>query len=566
MAQDELSGNGPKILGYAEAQLKKHWNDAKKVIARDLGNIWTAEVKEDFKELKKDASRLAFIFARVHSLHRTNKERYIEESRILNDILYYLNRVEAKEEWVRSLDSDLTKVIAELDFLQGRRKFLKSASKATVFTLMPSILKAFIREPGSEAVAASKTSPPRESTPMIIGALSPLNKRRALRKSTRYIILHTTEGQTQGSLAKLQRYGEAHFMLDENGRIYKIMDILKVANHAGRSMWNGLSDLNQHSIGIEIVGFYYKNLNYRQIASVRLLLMDIKKRFRISDERVLSHSMVAYGAPNIWHSRRHRGRKKCGMQFAGHVLRRQLGLSKKPNFDPDVKKGRLVEGDKYLALALYGTQEQTKAAIEYYESPNANIISPERSAWFIAPDMYDDESTVYEYPSGRRLRGNQVEDWSNIPSGTLVTLNQSVDRLPIPEESFEGFKVMGVHGKTAFEIAGNLYNEPTTIYFLMNGWIRTGKEIARQDKELRELNINFHTLGKGTKILVGYIYGGKVLKRRSAWSIAKQKWNDPSTFYILPMDAKSAKRIISGDEIESGSTGIPSGTIVIYKE
>src|SRR3989344_1841378 len=161
MAQDELSGNGPKILGYAEAQLKKHWNDAKKVIARDLGNIWTAEVKEDFKELKKDASRLAFIFARLHSLHRTNKERYIEESRILNDILYYLNRVEAKEEWVRSLDSDLTKVIAELDFLQGRRKFLKSASKATVFTLMPSILKAFIREPGSEAVAASKNSPPR---------------------------------------------------------------------------------------------------------------------------------------------------------------------------------------------------------------------------------------------------------------------------------------------------------------------------------------------------------------------------------------------------------------------
>jgi hypothetical protein len=46
---------------------------------------------------------------------------------------------------------------------------------------------------------------------------SPWNKKRAKRRETRYIILHTTEGPAKGSLHKLHRYGEAHYMVDTGG-------------------------------------------------------------------------------------------------------------------------------------------------------------------------------------------------------------------------------------------------------------------------------------------------------------------------------------------------------------
>jgi len=44
----------------------------------------------------------------------------------------------------------------------------------------------------------------------IVDYRSPRNKRRPLRPSTRYIVLHTTEGAEQGSLNKVRRYGVSH--------------------------------------------------------------------------------------------------------------------------------------------------------------------------------------------------------------------------------------------------------------------------------------------------------------------------------------------------------------------
>ncbi len=43
---------------------------------------------------------------------------------------------------------------------------------------------------------------------------SPKNKERGARSSTRFIVLHTTEGEKKGALAKLRHAGEAH---DEGG-------------------------------------------------------------------------------------------------------------------------------------------------------------------------------------------------------------------------------------------------------------------------------------------------------------------------------------------------------------
>ena len=44
----------------------------------------------------------------------------------------------------------------------------------------------------------------------------------------------------------------SHFLVSKKGEIYYLVDLKKRAWHAGKSYWNGLTDLNSSSIGIEI--------------------------------------------------------------------------------------------------------------------------------------------------------------------------------------------------------------------------------------------------------------------------------------------------------------------------
>ena len=197
--------------------------------------------------------------------------------------------------------------------------------------------------------------------PLHAGALSfsnryrsPRNPERPVRRETRLIVLHTTEAGAKSSLNKLSERGEAHYCIDEKGVAYRIVDRNREAFHAGRSMWCGREECDGHSIGIEVVGHHDKPVTLQQLDAIRELLAILKKEFRIDDAHVVCHSHVAYGAPNKWQKRNHRGRKRCGMLFAMPSIRRRLGLAAKPAFDADVRAGRLVVGDPYLAKVLYG--------------------------------------------------------------------------------------------------------------------------------------------------------------------------------------------------------------------
>ena len=104
------------------------------------------------------------------------------------------------------------------------------------------------------------------------------------------------------------------------------------------------------------------------------------------------------------------------------------------------------------------------------------------------------------------------------------------------------------------ELAGAAYDKSSTIYFFPDGMIRTGSEL-KQSRTLRTL---LDRLPTGTRVLVGYIYGGHVQKSRPARSIAGIKWNYPSTFYRYPDG-----RIVSGDEIDRAA--IPARTLIFYQ-
>ncbi len=116
------------------------------------------------------------------------------------------------------------------------------------------------------------------------------------------------------------------------------------------------------------------------------------------------------------------------------------------------------------------------------------------------------------------------------------------------DDDFEGFRT--ITSKGVYSIAGEDYDSKSTIYFFSDGRILTGKQLTKN-----ELN----SLPLGTKVLVGYVYGGKVDKDRTAYSIVGKDYNLASTFYRFP-DGK----VFTGDDVDGNK--IPKGTIVIFRD
>ena len=120
------------------------------------------------------------------------------------------------------------------------------------------------------------------------------------KKKVSFIIFHYTETKNLEDAIKLltnkKRKVSCHYLIDYNGSIYNLVDIKKRAWHAGESSWENLMDINSRSIGIEIVNpGERKKIKYKvkQINSLIELTKLLKKKFKISDSRILGHSDIA---------------------------------------------------------------------------------------------------------------------------------------------------------------------------------------------------------------------------------------------------------------------------------
>jgi len=91
----------------------------------------------------------------------------------------------------------------------------------------------------------------------------------------------------------------AHYFVFEGGRIVSLVDEERRAWHAGASQWGGATDINSHSIGIEIANDGHPgglpDFPDAQIEAVIELCRDILGRHAIPPRRVLAHSDVAPG-------------------------------------------------------------------------------------------------------------------------------------------------------------------------------------------------------------------------------------------------------------------------------
>jgi len=88
-----------------------------------------------------------------------------------------------------------------------------------------------------------------------------------------------------------------HYLIDEDGRVLRMVPEEKRAWHSGRSYWRGIHGVNGASIGIEIVNpgheFGYRPFTREQMESLLPLLSGIVRRHQIPPVNVVGHSDVA---------------------------------------------------------------------------------------------------------------------------------------------------------------------------------------------------------------------------------------------------------------------------------
>jgi N-acetylmuramoyl-L-alanine amidase len=115
------------------------------------------------------------------------------------------------------------------------------------------------------------------------------------------LVLHYTG--MQSAAAALDRLCDpaaqvsAHYVVEEDGTLWRLVPEARRAFHAGVSCWHGESSLNHVSIGIEIVNpgheWGYRRFPEPQMAAVEALCRGILSRHPIPPYRVVGHSDIA---------------------------------------------------------------------------------------------------------------------------------------------------------------------------------------------------------------------------------------------------------------------------------
>ena len=120
-------------------------------------------------------------------------------------------------------------------------------------------------------------------------------------KDIKLIIIHYTGMQSR--IASIKRLSNqkckvsCHYLIDRKGYILKMVDENKIAWHAGKSKWKYFNNLNNNSIGIELVNkghnFGYEKFTRSQINALIKLCLYLKKKYKIKDSNIVGHSDVA---------------------------------------------------------------------------------------------------------------------------------------------------------------------------------------------------------------------------------------------------------------------------------
>ena len=115
------------------------------------------------------------------------------------------------------------------------------------------------------------------------------------------LILHYTDMESgAAALARLRdpvAKVSSHYVVEEDGQVFRLVPEARRAFHAGVSHWRGHELLNGRSIGIEVVNpghsCGYRHFPALQMAAVADLCLEILARHPIPARNVVAHSDVA---------------------------------------------------------------------------------------------------------------------------------------------------------------------------------------------------------------------------------------------------------------------------------
>ena len=120
-------------------------------------------------------------------------------------------------------------------------------------------------------------------------------------KDIKFVIIHYTGMQSEIESIKRLKNPKSkvscHYLINREGKIIQMVKDKNIAWHAGKSKWKKFKDLNNFSIGIELVNrghkFGYQNYSKNQINSLLKLCKKLKKKYSIKKENFLGHSDIA---------------------------------------------------------------------------------------------------------------------------------------------------------------------------------------------------------------------------------------------------------------------------------
>ena len=178
------------------------------------------------------------------------------------------------------------------------------------------------------------------------GIYSPnFDKKKRSKKSIKIIVIHYTGMQSEREsiirLCNTKSKVSTHFLINQNGKVYRMVQDNRVAWHAGKSCWGNYNNLNKNSIGIELVNkghrFGYTNFTKKQIFSLVQICKKLIKRYKIKKNNIVGHSDIAPirkidpGEKFPWE----------------HLAQKKIGIwhDYKPNFLRKFRKNKIFKKD-----------------------------------------------------------------------------------------------------------------------------------------------------------------------------------------------------------------------------
>lgn len=189
------------------------------------------------------------------------------------------------------------------------------------------------------------------------------------------ILIHYTDmpnaEETLAWLCHPQSQLSAHYLVDEEGKIFHLVPEEKRAWHAGESYWQGCTDLNSCSIGIELTNsghsHGYQPFPETQIEALMRLCQDLRARWDIPSSRILGHSDVAP-----------RRKQDPGHLFPWETLARE-GLGLWPSANTPHKKSNVREALENIGYETMSLSHTLLAFQRHFQPHKVDGVADEET-------------------------------------------------------------------------------------------------------------------------------------------------------------------------------------------